>query len=242
MKVNPVSGEVLGGPLEPVYVYEAPIRFWHWTMVVCMFVLIGTGFLIGAPLPANYAETWNEYLFGYIRMTHFIAGFLFAILFIVRAYWAIVGNHHARSIFVPPVWSLSWWNGMWRQGLYYAFILKKSPEWVGHNPMAQIAMFFMYTLGTILIIITGFGLYAQQWGWGDSWMNWFGWVTVLFGEPQTVRTWHHALMYYLGIFAMIHIYMAMREDVMGGTTQLSTMMNGVRMFKHPVDGTDGNKH
>jgi Ni/Fe-hydrogenase 1 B-type cytochrome subunit len=34
---------------------------------------------------------------------------------------------------------------------------------------------------------------------------------------------------------MIHIYMVFREDVMGGTTQLSTMTNGVRMFKEPVE-------
>jgi hypothetical protein len=26
MRINPVSGQVLAGPLEPVYVYEAPVR------------------------------------------------------------------------------------------------------------------------------------------------------------------------------------------------------------------------
>lgn len=241
MRVNPVTHEVLAGPLEPVYVYEAPVRFWHWTMVIAMFTLIGTGYLIGAPLPANYAQTWNEYLFGDIRMIHFIAGFLFTVLFIVRVYWAMAGNVHARAIFLPPVWNLSWWNGMFRQAQYYLFLRRKSPEFVGHNPLAQIAMFAMYVIGTILIIITGFGLYSQQWGWDSGWMTWFGWVTVLFGEPQTVRTWHHLLMYYLGIFAMIHIYMAMREDIMGGSTMLSTMTNGVRMFKEPVDGS-GSHH
>ncbi|MEG0821141.1 MAG: Ni/Fe-hydrogenase, b-type cytochrome subunit [Burkholderiaceae bacterium] len=237
MKINPVSHEVLGGPLKPVYVYEAPVRFWHWAMVVTMFVLIGTGYLVGAPLSANYADTWVQYQFGYIRMAHFIAGFLFTILFIVRTYWAVVGNKYARSIYVPPVWNLSWWDGMFRQAQYYLFMRRKSPEFVGHNPLAQIAMFAMYVVGTVLIIITGFGLYAQQWGWDSGWMSWFGWVTVWFGEPQTVRTWHHVLMYYLGLFAIIHMYMAMREDIMGGATQLSTMTNGVRMFKEPVDGS-----
>jgi len=235
MRVNHVTGEVLGGPVKSIYVYEAPVRFWHWAMAFMMVFLVVTGYLIGAPLPSNYGDTWNEYLMGNIRLIHFIAGMLFTVLFIVRVYWAIVGNHHARAIFIPPVWSLSWWGGMIRQGMYYLFLKKKSPEWVGHNPLAQIAMFAMYVVGSVLIIITGFGLYAQQWGWDTGWMRWFGWVTVLFGEPQTVRTVHHLLMYYLGIFALIHMYMVFREDVMGGTTQLSTMTNGVRMFKEPVE-------
>ena len=38
MQVNPVSGQVLSGPLEPVYVYEAPVRLWHWVMMVAMHV------------------------------------------------------------------------------------------------------------------------------------------------------------------------------------------------------------
>ena len=39
MRIDPVSGQVLAGPLEPVYVYEAPVRLWHWVMMVAMFVL-----------------------------------------------------------------------------------------------------------------------------------------------------------------------------------------------------------
>ena len=43
MRIDPVSGEVLAGPLEPIYVYEAPVRLWHWVMMIAMFVLAGTG-------------------------------------------------------------------------------------------------------------------------------------------------------------------------------------------------------
>ena len=39
--------------LEPVgksvYVYQLPIRIWHWIMVVCVSVLIVTGYIIGIP-------------------------------------------------------------------------------------------------------------------------------------------------------------------------------------------------
>ena len=46
MRVEKVSGRVLSGPLEPVYVYEAPVRIWHWVNAVGFIVLILTGFQI----------------------------------------------------------------------------------------------------------------------------------------------------------------------------------------------------
>jgi Ni/Fe-hydrogenase 1 B-type cytochrome subunit len=38
-------------------------------------------------------------------------------------------------------------------------------------------------------------------------------------------------MWYLLLFAFIHMYMVFREDIMSGETIISTMVNGIRMFK-----------
>jgi Ni/Fe-hydrogenase 1 B-type cytochrome subunit len=231
MKFNRVSGRVLAGPLEPIYVYEAPVRLWHWLMMLAMIVLAVTGYLIGSPLPAIGGEATFSYYFATIRMIHFIAAMLFAVLFVVRIYWAIVGNHHARAIFLPPFFSGEWWRGLFSQAGYYLFLKRESDLWIGHNPLAQFAMFLMYTLGAIVIILTGLALYAQQWGWGTPWMNAFGWVIVLVGTPQAVRTVHHLAMWYLVLFAVIHIYMVFREDIMSGESVIGTMINGIRVFK-----------
>jgi len=149
----------------------------------------------------------------------------------VRIYWAIVGNHHARSIFLPPFLNGAWWRGMWSQLRYYLFLKNESDLWVGHNPLAQAAMFFMYTLGTLFMIVTGLALYSEQWGWGTLPMTLFGWVFVLFGDPQMVRTLHHLGMWYLLLFALVHIYMVFREDIMSGESVVSTMISGIRLFK-----------
>ena len=85
-------------------------------------------------------------------------------------------------------------------------------------------------------IITGLALYAQSWGWDTSWMAWFGWVFVLFGDALTVRTVHHVMMYVFILFSIAHIYMSFREDVMGGATTLSSMSTGLRMFKEDHHG------
>lgn len=229
--VDATSGEVLGGRLAPVYVYEAPVRIWHWAMMLAMLVLVPTGYLIGSPWSGPPREATFTYFFGNIRMIHFIAAAVFVVSFVVRLYWVFAGNHHARSIFMPPVWSGSWWGGLFRQMGYYLFLRKESPLWTGHNPLAQIAMFAMYVVGAFVIILTGLSLFSEQYGWGSVWMNMFGWVNVLLGSSQNVRLVHHLAMYYLLIFAVIHMYMVIREDVMSGESVVGTMISGVRSFK-----------
>ncbi|MFO1324421.1 MAG: Ni/Fe-hydrogenase, b-type cytochrome subunit [Burkholderiales bacterium] len=231
MRIEAKSGRVIEGPLEPLYVYEAPVRIWHWVMMVCMIFLAGTGYLIGSPPPAIGGEPWDTYFFAWIRMIHFVSAWVFAIAFAVRIYWAFAGNHHARSIFLPPFFTGAWWRGLFGQLKYYLFLRSESDLWVGHNPLAQAAMFFMFTLGTLFMIVTGFALYSQQWGWGQLPMQLTGWVFVLFGDPQTVRTLHHLGMWYLLLFALIHVYMVFREDIMSGASVIGTMSNGIRMFK-----------
>jgi Ni/Fe-hydrogenase 1 B-type cytochrome subunit len=86
-------------------------------------------------------------------------------------------------------------------------------------------------LGTLVLIFTGLGLYAQGYGWGSTWMNLFGWVTVLVGTPQAVRTLHHLMMWYVLLFAIVHMYMATRQDIVSRATIISTMVNGIRMWK-----------
>ena len=134
MKVNRVSGRVLQGPYEPVYVYEAPVRFWHWAMMLCMTALAVTGYLISRPLPAIGGEATFSYFFANVRVIHFIAAMLFVVLFVVRLVWAVIGNHHARSIFIPPVWSGEWWNGLFSQAAYYLFLRKEPLPLGGPQP------------------------------------------------------------------------------------------------------------
>jgi Ni/Fe-hydrogenase 1 B-type cytochrome subunit len=83
----------------------------------------------------------------------------------------------------------------------------------------------------LFIIITGLALYSEQWGWGSLPMTLFGWVFVLFGDPQMVRTLHHLAMWYLLLFSLVHIYMVFREDIMSGESVVGTMISGIRLFK-----------
>ena len=70
MRVEPVSGRVSSGPLEPVYVYEAPVRLWHWVTMLASSCSAATGYLIGSPPPAIGGEADDSFFFGWIRMIH----------------------------------------------------------------------------------------------------------------------------------------------------------------------------
>ena len=71
------SSESMGGRspanLKPMYIYEAPVRIWHWVHALSIFVLAGTGYLIANPLPAVPGEASQSFLMGNIRMIRKIA-------------------------------------------------------------------------------------------------------------------------------------------------------------------------
>ena len=112
MKISKWAYSIEEGPIEPVYVYEAPVRFWHWAQCAAFFMLVITGFLIGWPPIANYAATWDTYFFGNIILLHLVCGMLFAVLMLYRIYWAFVGNKYSRMIFILPFWDMEWIKGI----------------------------------------------------------------------------------------------------------------------------------
>ncbi len=58
-----------------VYVWELPVRVYHWINAVALVLLCVTGYLIGAPLRVFYAaEAYQQYWFGWVRFIHFFCG------------------------------------------------------------------------------------------------------------------------------------------------------------------------
>ena len=214
----------------PVYVYDAATRIWHWVTALCIVVLGVTGYFIGSPLPSIGGEAYQHFLFGYIRMTHFIAGMILGVAFLMRIYRVFVGGPHARQIFYVPFWNLHWWKDLFGEVRWYLF-MGKPKEYVGHNPLAHFAMFAMFVLPTIVLLLTGFALYAEDAGVQSIWYRLFGWVFVVIGDSFAVHTWHNVAMWIVIIFSMVHMYMAIREDMTHRQTTISSMVSGWRFFR-----------
>lgn len=220
-----------GQSIKSVYVYEAPVRLWHWINALAITVLCITGYFIGQPLPTMPGEASSHFLMGYIRFAHFSAGYVFAIGLVVRAYWAVVGNHHARELFTVPLLSRSYWAEVGGMLRWYAFLSKRPGRYVGHNPLARFAMFFVFLLCAVFMVFTGFALYGEGLGMGSWADRLFGWVIPLMGQSQDVHTFHRLGMWVIVTFVVVHIYAAVREDIMGRQSVVSTMVSGHRTFK-----------
>lgn len=217
---------------EAVYVYEAPVRIWHWVNAFAIFALIGTGYLIGSPPPAVGGEASSSFLFGWIRFLHFSAAYVLLVGFLFRLYWAFVGNKHAKQVFLPPVWKGRFWKELFHEAGWYAMVVKTPMKYEGHNPLATFVMHIMFVWFAIFMIVTGLALYGEGTGMG-SWQHtlFSSWVIPLFGQSQDVHTWHHLGMWGIVCFIIIHIYAAVREDIMSRQSIISSMFSGWRTFR-----------
>ena len=221
-----------------IYVYEIPVRVWHSLNALLVLALCVTGYLIASPLASVPGEASAHFLMGYIRFVHFAAGYLLAIALVFRLYWAFAGNEHARQLFLPPLLKAQFWQGVWHEVLWYAFLVKQPRKYIGHNPLAILFMHFVFVWGALFMIVTGFALYGEGAGQG-SWQHqlFSSWVLPLFGDSQSLHSWHHLVMWLIICFILMHIYVAVREEKLSRQSMLSTMITGRRTFKddEPAD-------
>lgn len=226
-----MSAQPLEKPGSRLYVYEFPVRLWHAVNALCIIVLAVTGFFIGSPPATTDGEASANFLMGYIRFAHFAAAYVFAVAFLGRLYWAFAGNRYARELFVLPVADRTWWGGLLHELRWFLFLEKQPRQHIGHNPLAQVAMFFLFALTSVFLIVTGFALYSEGAGKG-SWQDvFFGWVIPLFGQSQDVHTWHHLAAWVLVWFVMMHVYVAIRDDRLSRQSMLQTIVTGWRTFR-----------
>jgi len=231
MHGSAMSSAEQGSRREPLYVFELPVRIWHWVHAISIAVLVVTGYLIANPLSSVEGEASESFLMGNLRMVHFIAAYVFAIGFVVRIYWAIVGNKYSRELFYLPVWRGRWWREFIDELKFYLFLSRRPPQTEAHNALAQTAMWLFNTILGLFMIGTGFALYSENLGLGSWADDWFGWIVPLLGGSQNLRMWHTFGMWLFIVFVIIHVYMAVRAELMGSQSSLRTIVNGWRTYR-----------
>ena len=215
----------------PIYVFNLPVRIWHWLHALSITTLIVTGYFIANPLPSVSGEASDHFVMGTFRLVHFSSAFVFAIGLFVRFYLAIVGNHYTRELLVVPIFHGGFWRHVWEEIRYYAFLTRKCSKNIGHNTLAQLFMWMANIILALFMMCTGFALYSQGTGAGSWADSLFGWVFVLQASSQTVRMWHLMGMWLMLLFIIIHIYMVIRTDFTSRQNGVSSMIHGWRIFK-----------
>jgi cytochrome b len=127
---------------KPVLVWDAPVRVFHWLMVLSF---------AGAYITAE-SERW--------RLLHVTLGYTLAGLIVFRLLWGLVGTRHARfSDFVRGP------RAAWR---YVTSLLRGQPEQhVGHNPAGALAIVGLLVLGAATSL-AGWASYHEL---GGEWLE-----------------------------------------------------------------------
>lgn len=212
-----------------VYVWQLPVRFYHWMNALAVTALAVTGYMIGRPLALQASsEASFGYWFGTVRFIHFLAAFIFFFNFLFRIYWGFVGNHYAGwKNFIP-----------FRKEQFgeVVDVLKvdvlqakgKPIESIGHNALAGLTYFLTF-LAFLFQSLTGFGMYAAM---SDAWLpHLFAWIVPLMGGDFAVRQWHHLMMWFFIVFSMVHVYLVFYHDYVEGRGILSSMAGGWKFIE-----------
>jgi Ni/Fe-hydrogenase 1 B-type cytochrome subunit len=230
-KIPPPSGEY-----HWVLLWELPLRTMHWVAAACIVVLAVTGFYIGKPYFLTGGEASSHFLMGKVRLIHFATAGVLVATAIVRAYWLFMGNKFERLAALFPVRPRDWVNMVQQVKFYLMIQPEKAPHYLGHNPLQQLSYTGMYLIA-LLVAVTGFTLYGQS-APGGFFFTVTTWVPRLFGGLQKVRFFHHISIWAFLAFIPIHVYLAMRADVLERTGTISSIISGGRFVRSDITYVD----
>ncbi|MFN8257186.1 MAG: Ni/Fe-hydrogenase, b-type cytochrome subunit [Bacteroidales bacterium] len=215
--------------MRKVYVWQLPVRVYHWVNALCIVVLSVTGLIIGRPVALqNSIEASFSYWFGIVRFIHFVFAFLFFFNFMFRTFWGFVGNDYARWYHFIPFKKKQWQEIFAVLRIDILQISKGPLESTGHNSMAGFTYFLTFIV-FMLQAFTGFALYADM---STSWFpQLFAWISPILGGDLLTRQIHHILMWGFIIFAIIHVYLVFYHDYVEKRGVTSSMIGGWKFIE-----------
>lgn len=210
-----------------IYVWEAPVRIWHWINAICILILVLTGLYIADPFSLSSPTTGAEgYFMGWVRTIHFIAGFVFIAGIVYRVAWTFFGNRYTTF----DIYKKGFFRGLIESTKFYLFLKNKKPHTIGHNAMAQFAYWIIFGGAAFVLIVTGLYMYVEPQQ-GQMLAEMLQWVPRLFGGSDGVRMAHHLSMWVIIIFVILHVYLAFREDYLVKNGTMSSIFTGWKTDK-----------
>ena len=213
---------------QPIYVWEKPVRFTHWLIVISITVLAATGLYIHGPylVPSSPVEASSR--MADVRFWHEIFAIVFSLSVAVRFYWGFVGNSFSswRQIIPHRREQFYFMKEMVR---YYAGRRSHPVPYAGHNHLAGLA-YTIVSAGLFAQVFTGLLLFGWIMQAGPFHML-FGWGNALPGGIQGVRFLHNMLTFLFFAFMIHHVYSAILIDVEERNGVLSSMFSGYKNIR-----------
>lgn len=212
-------------PLREMYVWELPVRIFHWVNAFCITFLIITGFIIAYP-PAILSGTGAQqfgYWFGYLRFTHLTLGLILIINFLVRFYWFFAGNKFAKWNNYVPLTKRQW-KGIFETVKVDVFLLTPKPIYdIGHNSLAATTY-----LGVFLLIIVQAVTGLAMWSAASEAPGAGLFQDFLFkaGGFFFLRHLHYMVMWLFILFIIAHVYLVFYHDYIERNGIASSIIGG----------------
>lgn len=219
-------------PVREVYVWQLPVRIFHWVNALCIVILCITGYVIGNP-PAimQSVPPSDSYWFGIVRTIHFITAYVFIVNFLFRVYWAFVGNRFARWCNYIPL-KASQRRGIIETIKVDVLLSTDKPIYdIGHNSLAAFTYFFVF-LAFLVQLFTGFAMLSEESN--SPILHLFKWVIPTLNGFAVVRDVHHWAMWFFILFAIIHIYLVFYHDYIERNGIASSIIGGWKFIQVPL--------
>lgn len=218
--------------LREVYVWQLPVRIFHWVNAVAIVGLCITGYIIGDPPAIQHGTAPSEnYWFGIVRFVHMVCAMIFIVNFLVRIYWFFAGNRFSRWFNYVPI-TKKQWRGIRDTLKIDVLLITKNPIYdIGHNALAATTyggLFFIMFLQSI----TGMMMFAPQSN--AFWAPFFQKMLIFFDGFFPVRNVHHWLMWAFILFAIVHIYLVFYHDYIEKNGIASSIIGGWKFIPEPI--------
>lgn len=184
------------------------IRFFHWTNMIAITMLILTGFYIHAPQSFRLFSTMDT-----ARTIHFVMAYVLMFGVVGRLYYMFT-HDDVKNLIFSPVEDTKKLPSMIK---YYLFMADDHPFYGKYNP-GQKGMYTGVFAMAIIMIFTGLILYKPLV---------FGFMAGWLGGFVAVRIIHYVITWIFVLCIMAHLYL----DIAEGIPVLMSMFTG----KIPAD-------
>lgn len=205
-----------------VYVWEWPVRFAHWIIVVTILSLSITGYYMHSPFVIPHGRT--AYVMGTMRFVHLLSAYAFMAAILIRIVWMFVGNRWSSWDQLIPT-TKKRLKDFTATARYYGFMSWSSPPHIGHNAMAGTAYAAVYGMA-IVEILTGLALFSQVLG--SKTLTFFvGWIPHLI-DIQWLREIHFLVMFGFWAFFIHHLYTAILVSIEEENGVMESIFSGYK--------------
>ena len=199
------------------------LRLYHWSFALSIVFLVATGIYINFPWSNTQLLGTGSFPVAWVRYVHFVAGYVFTAAVLARIFLYIFGNAQEKITDCLPISGRNI-NNLMKTLMLYSYISDEHDERLGHNVLAG-CTYIITILAAIFQLTSGFFMLFPESA------LWQGWGVTLFGNQQEARFIHHLLMWWFIIFAVIHLYLVIWNDVKGPEGLVSSIFTGDK-FKH----------